>query len=105
MGEDLTPFPLLMKSSKCILQFGAFLSSEPSTHVGNIQFVVSCLCMMALLRQTSNKLLWIMTICLGLISRRLVAWVTCGVCRMIMRTLCILPLTTKHYGVVNALIF
>jgi hypothetical protein len=45
-----------MKSSKGIIQSRAYLSSEPSTHVGNIQFVVSCLHVMVLLRQTSNEL-------------------------------------------------
>jgi hypothetical protein len=56
MGEDLTPLPLSMKLSKNILQFGASLSLEPSTHVGSIQSVISCLCMMVLLGQTSNEL-------------------------------------------------
>jgi hypothetical protein len=56
MGEDLTPLPLSMKSLKHNLQSKAFLLLEPSTHVGSIQFVFSCLCMMVLPRQTSNEL-------------------------------------------------
>ncbi len=55
-GDDLTPLLSLMKSSKKILQFGASLSSEPSTFVGSIQFLVSCLYAMALLRHTFNEL-------------------------------------------------
>jgi hypothetical protein len=45
-----------MKSLKMILQFGASLSSKPSTFVGSIQFLVSCLYAMALLGHTFNKL-------------------------------------------------
>ncbi len=42
---------------------------------------------------------------LGLTSRKLIAWVTCVVCRMIVRTLCALPLVMKHFDVVSAFIF
>jgi hypothetical protein len=56
VGEDLTSLPLSTKSSKCILQFGTFWSSEPSTLMGSIQSIVSCLCVMVLLGQTSNEL-------------------------------------------------
>ncbi len=55
-GEDLTTFPLSMKFLKYILQSDASLSSKPSTPMGSIQFVVSCLHAMVLPRQTSNKL-------------------------------------------------
>jgi hypothetical protein len=41
----------------------------------------------------------------GLTSRRLVAWVTCNVCKMIVETLCALHLAMKHYGAMNMLIF
>jgi len=52
----LTPPPSLMKSLKGIFQSGTFLLLEPSSHVGSIQFVVSCLHAMVLPRQTSNEL-------------------------------------------------
>ncbi len=55
-GEDLTTFPLSMKFLKYILQSDASLSSKPSTPMGSIQFVVSCLHAMVLPKQTSNKL-------------------------------------------------
>ncbi len=44
-------------------------------------------------------------IILGLISKKLVAWVTYGVCMMIMKTLCALALAMKSSNVVNAHIF
>jgi hypothetical protein len=47
--EDLTPLPLSMELPKGIFQFNASLSSEPSTHMGDIQFLVSCLRMTVLL--------------------------------------------------------
>jgi hypothetical protein len=55
-GEDLIPLPLLMELLKSILQPNAYLSTEPSTHVGNIHFFLSYLCAMVLLRQTLNEL-------------------------------------------------
>jgi len=55
-GEDLTPFFSLSELSKDIIQFDASLSSKSSTPMGSIQFVVTCLRMMVLLRQTSNEL-------------------------------------------------
>jgi hypothetical protein len=56
VGEDLTPLPSSMKSSKLIFQYGTFLLSKPSTPVGSIQSIVFCLCMMVLLGQPSNEL-------------------------------------------------
>jgi hypothetical protein len=56
MNEDLTPFLSSTKSSKNIFQFCAPLLSKPSAHVGEIQFVVSCLHIMVQLKQTSNEL-------------------------------------------------
>ncbi len=56
LGEDLTPLPSLMELSKGIFQFDAPLSLEPSTLMGSIQSIVSCLRMMVLPRQTLNKL-------------------------------------------------
>jgi hypothetical protein len=47
---------LSTKLSKGIFQSDAFLSSKPSTLMGSIESVVSCLCSMVLPRQTSNKL-------------------------------------------------
>jgi hypothetical protein len=44
-------------------------------------------------------------ICLGLILGRLIAWVTYDVCKMIVRTLCTLPLAMKHFGVMHRLQF
>jgi len=56
VGEDLTPPLSLTKSSKGIFQSRASLSLEPSTHVGSIQFIISCLCAMVLPKQISNEL-------------------------------------------------
>jgi len=56
VGEDLTPPFSLTKSSKGIFQSRASLSLEPSTHVGSIQSIISCLCAMVLPKQTSNEL-------------------------------------------------
>jgi hypothetical protein len=47
----------------------------------------------------------ILNICLGLALGRLVVWVTCDVCKMIVRTLCVLFFAMKHFGAVNVLIF
>jgi hypothetical protein len=55
-GDDLTPLPSSMKLLKGIFQSRASLLLEPSTHVGSIQPVVSCLRAMMLPRQTSNEL-------------------------------------------------
>ncbi len=55
-NEDLIPLPLLMELLKNILQPDASLSTEPSTHVGSIQFFVFYLCAMVLLGQTLNEL-------------------------------------------------
>jgi hypothetical protein len=55
-SEDLTPFFPSSKLSKGIIQSDAFLSLKSSTPMGSIQFVVTCLCAMVLLRQTSNEL-------------------------------------------------
>ncbi len=43
-------------------------------------------------------------IVLGLTSRRLVAWVSCVVFKMIIKTLCIIAFTMKSFGVVNTYI-
>ncbi len=43
-------------------------------------------------------------IVLGLTSRRLVAWVSCVVFKMIMKTLCIIAFTMKSFGAVNTYI-
>jgi hypothetical protein len=70
----------MTKSLKGILQFGAFLSSKPSTHVGSIQSFVSCLRSMVLSWQILDYV-----------------WVTCDVCRMMVKTLCIhIPMTMMH---------
>jgi hypothetical protein len=55
-GENLTPLPLSMKPLKHIFQFRVSLLSKTSTHVQSIQSIVSCLCVMVLAGQTSNKL-------------------------------------------------
>ncbi len=52
----MTPFLLLFELLKGILLSDGFYSSKPSTPMGSIQFVVSCLHAMVLPGQTSNKL-------------------------------------------------
>jgi hypothetical protein len=64
--------------------------------------------MMAMLGVNWSQL--IKKIHLGLASGKLVAWVTCIVCRMIVsrmivKTLCTLPLVMRHFDVVSAFIF
>jgi hypothetical protein len=54
--EDLTPLPWVTKSPKAIIQSNAPLSSKSSTPMGNIMYVVSCLLVMVLRKQTSNEL-------------------------------------------------
>jgi hypothetical protein len=55
-SEDLTPLPSSMELLKGIFQSDASLSIEPSTHVGNIQSIISWLHEIVLPRQTLNKL-------------------------------------------------
>ncbi len=55
-SDNFIPFPLLMKSSKGILQFDASLSSQPSIPIGSIQSIVFCLYVKVMLRHTSNEL-------------------------------------------------
>jgi hypothetical protein len=42
--------------------------------------------------------------CMSTMLGRLVAWVTYDVCRMIMKTLCVLPLAMKHFNAMSAFI-
>jgi uncharacterized protein (DUF486 family) len=43
-GEDLTPFPSLMKLSKGIIQFNVFLLSKPSTPMGYLVYCFLLMC-------------------------------------------------------------
>jgi hypothetical protein len=55
-SDNLTPLLSLIKSLITIFQSLALESPQPSSLVGNIQFIVSCFCVMALPEHTSNEL-------------------------------------------------
>jgi hypothetical protein len=81
-GDNLTPLLSLMKLIKIIFESNFLKLLEPSTPLGSV----------TVLPRHRHPLGFII-------------WVICGVCKMIVRTLCTLPFAMKQFGAINLLIF